>query len=404
MSKKLLALLMAMVLSVYMLAGCGASEEAPTDAPAQEEQAVEEEKKEEEKPAEEKKEEAPAVEASETGMVETFYDPDFSIEKLENGIKKVIDGDKRELILVPRELEEVPAEYADSIVVRTPVERAVFLSSTQTCFFRAVDRPDLVDSIAGVSDGDWTEIELIDQGLKDGKIQQVSSGMGEADYELIQSLDPDIVFVYTGTSPQTEHIEKFKELGINYAVDNEYMESNYMARMEWMRFVLTFFNADEDVDKVMEAAQKRLDDAKAEIAGKEAPKVAIFSVSGGNVYGTSDSSWLGSMIKDMGGSNVFGDLPAGPVTPEAAFEAAQDADVIIYSSTPEWCNGMAGIKENFPLIEDCKAYENDNIYQYDDSFWMGIDKSDVMAVEMCSIFYPEVFNPGEMDFFVKVAK
>ena len=323
---------------------------------------------------------------------------------LDNGIKKVIDGEKRELILVPKELEEVPEEYKDSIVIRTPVEHAVFLSSTQACFFRAVDRPDLIDHIAGISDGDWTEIEGIDKAMKDGKIQQVSSGMGEVDYELLQSLNPDIVFVYTGTSPQTTQIAKFEELGINYAVDNEYMEKDYMSRMEWMRFVLTFFNADEDVNKVMENAQKTVNEAKAAIAGKEQPKVAIFSVSNGSVYATSDESWLGSMVKDMGGVNVFSGMPAGAITAEAAFDAVQDADVIIYSSTPEWCNGMEGIKENFPLITDCKAYENDNIYQYDNSFWMGIDKTEVMASEMASVFYPEALSKDAMEFFIKVTK
>ncbi len=48
--------------------------------------------------------------------VENLYDPNFSIELLEDGIKKVIDGEGRELILIPKEVEEVPAEYADSIV------------------------------------------------------------------------------------------------------------------------------------------------------------------------------------------------------------------------------------------------------------------------------------------------
>lgn len=223
---------------------------------------------------------------------------------MEDGIKKVIDGEGRELILVPKEMEEVPAEYTDSIVIRTPVENAVFLSSTQVCTFRAVDDSTIIEAIAGVSGGvdEWAGIPAIKEGLENGSIVDIGgASMGEPDYELIQSLNPDIVFLYTGSNPQTNQIAKFEELGINYAVDNEYMESNYLARMEWMRFILTFFNADEQVNEVMNNAQKVVDEVKSKIEGLEKPKVAVFSVYDGAVYGTSDNSWVGTMLSDMGG-------------------------------------------------------------------------------------------------------
>lgn len=394
MKRKLLALLMSCVLAATAFSGCtqNTQNQSNSDTPIEAETTTSEGSK--------------SNESSAT-FVENLYDPNFSIELLEDGIKKVIDGEERELILVPKEMEEVPAEYTDSIVIRTPVENAVFLSSTQVCTFRAVDDSAIIEAIAGVSGGvdEWAGIPAIKEGLENGSIVDIGgASMGEPDYELIQSLNPDIVFLYTGSNPQTNQIAKFEELGINYAVDNEYMESNYLARMEWMRFILTFFNADEQVNEVMNNAQKVVDEVKSKIEGLEKSKVAVFSVYDGAVYGTSDNSWVGTMLSDMGGINAFSGMPEGTLTMEAAFECIQDADVIIYTSTPSYCNGMEGVMEAFPQLSECKAYENDRVYQYGDSFWIGIDQSEIMAADLAAAIYPDTFADRTLTYYVKLEK
>lgn len=394
MKRKLLALLMSCVLAATAFSGCtqNTQNQSNSDTPIETETTTSEESKSNE---------------SSAAFVENLYDPNFSIELLEDGIKKVIDGEGRELILVPKEMEEVPAEYTDSIVIRTSVENAVFLSSTQVCTFRAVDDSAIIEAIAGVSGGvdEWAGIPAIKEGLENGSIVDIGgASMGEPDYELIQSLNPDIVFLYTGSNPQTNQIAKFEELGINYAVDNEYMESNYLARMEWMRFILTFFNADEQVNEVMNNAQKVVDEVKSKIEGLEKPKVAVFSVYDGAVYGTSDNSWVGTMLSDMGGINAFSGMPEGTLTMEAAFECIQDADVIIYTSTPAYCNGMEGVMEAFPQLSECKAYENDRVYQYGESFWIGIDQSEIMAADLAAAIYPDTFADRTLTYYVKLEK
>lgn len=394
MKRKLLALLMSCVLAATAFSGCtqNTQNQSNSDTPIETETTTSEESKSNE---------------SSAAFVENLYDPNFSIELLEDGIKKVIDGEGRELILVPKEMEEVPAEYTDSIVIRTPVENAVFLSSTQVCTFRAVDDSAIIEAIAGVSGGvdEWAGTPAIKEGLENGSIVDIGgASMGEPDYELIQSLNPDIVFLYTGSNPQTNQIAKFEELGINYAVDNEYMESNYLARMEWMRFILTFFNADEQVNEVMNNAQKVVDEVKSKIEGLEKPKVAVFSVYDGAVYGTSDNSWVGTMLSDMGGINAFSGMPEGTLTMEAAFECIQDADVIIYTSTPAYCNGMEGVMEAFPQLSECKAYENDRVYQYGESFWIGIDQSEIMAADLAAAIYPDTFADRTLTYYVKLEK
>lgn len=400
MNRKTLSSLLAAAMLLTALSACAKTEQTTTAAaPAPETTASETE--------------APAVsetenaETTEPEAAENLYSENFKIERLSDGIKRVTDGDGRELILVPRE-QEVPAEYSESVVVRTPVNNAVFLSSTQVCTFRAVDDSEIVSRIGAVCGGadSWTDIPAVAEGLTSGDIIDVTgdSGTGEPDYEKIAALEPDIVFVYSGEYGQQAQMQKFDELGINYAVDNEYLESNYLARMEWMRFILTFFNADEAVEEVMSNAQKTVDEAKTAVSGNEPKTIAVFNVFDGTVYATSPDGWFGTMIADMNGSNVFADMPSNSLTLEAAFDVIRSADVIVYSSTPSWCPGMDAVKEAFPQITECKAYENDNVYQYAELYWLGIDQSDIMAADIAEVMYPEAFEGRQLSYFIKLEK
>ncbi len=408
MNRKTLSALLAAALLITSLSACNSTEQTTADTTAAAEtttEAVDTATAEDTAAGSGNSEET--TPAAEPETVQNMYSDGFKIELLSGGIKRVTDADSRELILVPRE-QEVPAEYSESIVVRTPVNNAVFLSSTQVCTFRAVDDAEVVSSIGGVCGGaeSWTDIPAVAEGITNGDIIDVTgdASTGEPDYEKIAELSPDIVFVYSGEYGQQSQMAKLDELGINYAVDNEYLESDYMARMEWMRFILTFFNADDAVDEVMKNAQKNVDEAKAAIADSEPKTIAVFNVYDGTVYGTSSEGWFGTMLTDMNGVNVFADMPSTMLTMEAAFEAISTADVIVYSSTPSWCPGMDAVIAAFPQLTECKAYENNNVYQYTDLYWMGIDQSDIMAADIAAVMYPEAFEGRSLSYFVKLEK
>lgn len=397
---KLLALILSAAMLTTALAGCGngnGGNSSSTNESSQESTSSQTESSSEES----------SMSTEENG-VNIKYSDAFSIEVLENGIKKVKDGENRELILIPKEIEEVPAEYAESIVIRTPVEKAVFLSSTQVCSLRPLNNDAIYDRVAGVSgEADrWSEIPGIQNRMNEGKIKNVGGDMGDPDFELIASLEPDVVFVYTGPYQQPNVIENLQSLGINYAVDNEYTETNYLGRMEWAKFVLTFFNEDKAAADMMSNVNETIENMKKNIEGLEMPKVIFASEYNGNINVCGSDSWLSSMIKDAGGNNVFAELPADglSLSLEDFIAKANDADVIVYTSTPTWMPNMEVLLSKIPQLEDCKAVKEGRIWQYDDSFWMGIDKSEVMAEDMAAIFYPEKYEGRELTFFTKIAE
>lgn len=333
------------------------------------------------------------------------YSQNFHIEYLENDIKKVTDGDGRELILVPKVLGKIPEEYADCTVITTPVENAVYMSSTQVCMLRAANDATIWDKVGAVSSdaSSFTGLDGVIDGLTNGTILNVGGMMGDPDYEQIQMLQPDVVFVYTGDYGQQGIIEKLNELGIQYAVDNEFLETDYLARMEWMRFILAFYNKEAEADAYMTQAEEKITAIQTQLQGVEPKKVAMFSMYDGVGYGTGDDSWNGHLLADVGGKSAFAGMTEYSYTAEKIFDCVSDADVIIYTETTGMCDGLAAIEEAFPQIKECAAYQNGNIYQLDDKYWNSVDQTDVLAEDLAAVIYPEQFSDHTLHYYVKLA-
>ena len=214
------AILLAVLMTAMMFAGCGnKADETKQSQTVKETEAV---KKNRGIQRDEKRKRLgrPKQKKLETTSIRMHFPLNIWMTEL----KKVIDGEGRELILVPKEID-VPEEYADANVVRTPIENVLFMSSTQVCMLR----PPTVKPY-GIPWPEWNgerdswSFEEIKKGFDDGRIVNVGGDMGEPDYELVQKMNPILRLFYTGSSPQVGVIEKFEELGIPYAVDNEYME------------------------------------------------------------------------------------------------------------------------------------------------------------------------------------
>lgn len=149
----------------------------------------------------------PAMAAGEDAAEETTIQPGtsaqlryatgFSIDYLEDGIKRVIDGEGREIILIPREIETIPAEFEDKQIVRTPVERVMYSSNPMVGMLMLLDEDWVLDSICAVTTKEsiWTFDEIIER-MQDGRIEYVGNNSnGDPDYEQVQKINPELVFV-----------------------------------------------------------------------------------------------------------------------------------------------------------------------------------------------------------------
>ncbi|MCC0694699.1 ABC transporter substrate-binding protein [Clostridioides sp. ES-S-0048-02] len=319
--------------------------------------------------------------------LELKYASGFSVENLEDGIKKVVDGDNRELILIPKKIK-IPEKYKNANIVRTPVDNVLIASTTQACSLRTIGE---LDSIKAVTTEEqyWT-IKEIKNLMKDGKIHYVGSNLAP-DYEKIVDLNPDLTIVSSGLSEaDTKFIDKLEELGLNYVVDNEYKEQNPFGRMEWTSLIAAFYDKEDIATSELDKTVQKIEEVSKKIKNKSKPKVVWASVYEGNAYIAPKNSYVDNMINMAGGINACASIDSneGRVSIEQLHEVAKDADIFVYSSSSDYAPNLESIKSSAPVLSDLDVVKNGNLWVFAPDYYQSVDKTDELIVDLVEIFHP----------------
>ncbi len=336
-------------------------------------------------------------------ILELRYTNAFNIEYLENGNKIVTDGDGVDWLLVPQG-QQVPTGYGNLSVIYTPIDRVLLASTTQACLLRPLE---VLDSVVAVTASlDSWYIDEIKTGLQNGTVTFVGEDWAP-DFEKIQEIDPDYAVVYTGSYPQTTLIEKFKELNIPYLVDNEYIESKAFGRMEWIKFLATFYNKDDVAVEFFDSALQQIEDLQGVFADREQPKVVWGSLYNGKVYVPQAGSYVAEMIALAGGDYVFNHLGvnesgSAEITLEEFYVQAIDADIFIYSS---WdVLSTDDIVKQAQILAELKSMKNGNVWRYNENWYQSLDRTHLQIVELAGIFHPTLFTEKINDYLTQLKK
>lgn len=327
------------------------------------------------------------------------YAKNFSVKYLRNGIKKVTDAEKRVLILVP-EGKEVPEEFKNEIVINTPIKDVLLGSTTEACLLRPINELGSIKAVT-TKEENW-QIPEVKQGLKDGKITYVGSSKNP-DYEKIASIKPQMAFVYTGPSGEQSMIEKFKELNINYAVNNEYLEENPFGRMEWMKFMAAFYNKEEEAEKYFNESVKKVEEASEKLPKDNKPTVAWGLISKGQVFAPKADSYVAKMIELAGGDYVFKEPGTGnaKIGLEDFYAQAKDASLFMYASSTTYAPTLKSVLEKGPALENLKAVKDKNTWCFAPDYYQSIDKTDDLIIQLMEIIHPKDGETEKITHYVK---
>ncbi|MBU4541119.1 MAG: ABC transporter substrate-binding protein [Firmicutes bacterium] len=325
---------------------------------------------------------------SESGneMLKLDYSTAFSVEYLDNDVKKLTDADGRIIMMVPKG-KTLPDEYQDAdVIIEGELDRVMLASSTQGCMMRALDAVDVIKAVTTKQES-WTIAEIADA-IKAGTITFVGDNKAP-DYEMIKSLDPELVFVYSGDYGLQDMMTKFNELGINYAVCNEYTEDDPRGRMEWIKFYAAFFDKEDQAITFFNQAMKNIETTVKDAQKTEKPKVAWAMVSSGKVYIADQNSYVGKMIEMSGGDYVFKDMAAGSggITLEEFYATAKDADILIYSSMEQYSPTLDSVVSQSPILANLKSVQDGKVWCLANDFYQSIDKTDAVIGDLFTIFH-----------------
>lgn len=122
------------------------------------------------------------------------------------------------------------------------------------------------------------------------------------DLEIIKSLNPD--YILSTNSLQNDLQPKYSSIGIkSIFVNLRSVEGIY----DTIEYLGKKFGKEDKAEELVQEYKEFLEKYKSENEGKESPKVLILMGLPGSYIVATDNSYVGSLVKMAGGTNVYGD-------------------------------------------------------------------------------------------------
>lgn len=296
-------------------------------------------------------------------------------------------------LFIARNDETAPEDFTGQ-VLEGDAKRIVAMSSTHIAMLDAVGA---ADKVVGVSGIDYISNENV-QSRRDS-VGDVGYE-GNINYELLLSLDPDLVLLY-GVNGASAMEGKLKELGIPYMYVGDYLEESPLGKAEWMVALSEVIGQRDKGEKTFGEIPARYNALKQKVADNalDAPSVMLNTPYGDSWFMPSTQSYAARLVSDAGGNYIYQKNTGNasvPVDMEEAYMLASQADM--------WLNvGMANslddVEAMVPKFTDIRCFQNGYIYNNNlrsnaaggnDYYESAVVNPDLVLRDLIKIFHPEL--------------
>lgn len=344
--KKKIIIAMTMLLTVFLLSGCG-QEPAVEKLPAAAEESVfwDELKK--------------------TGSMELQYADQFSVDYYEDGYAKLEIKDSGSYLIIPEGKSAPEGTPEEVVLLQQPLDHIYLVATSAMDLIRELDGIDRV-RLSGTDAGGWY-IEEAKQAMEKGDILYAGK-YSAPDYERILSNDCDLALESTMIYHTPEVKEQLEKFGIPVLVERSSYESHPLARMEWLKLYGVLLGKEEQAEEIFNEQVNAL----SEVLGTESTgkTVAFFYINSNGIVNVRKSSdYVPKMIEMAGGTYIFEDLgdenelSTMNMEMEAFYSQARDADYLIYNSTIDAeITTLEELLGKSSLLADFKAVKEGHVY------------------------------------------
>lgn len=296
-------------------------------------------------------------------------------------------------LFIARNGESAPEGFTGQ-VLEGEAKRIVAMSSTHIAMLDAVDA---AGNVVGVSGIDYISNEDV-QSRRDS-VGDVGYE-GNINYELLLSLDPDIVLLY-GVNGASAMEGKLKELGIPFMYVGDYLEESPLGKAEWLVALSEVTGQRDKGEEVFKGIPVRYNALKKKVADNalDAPSVMLNTPYNDAWFMPSTKSYAVQLIQDAGGDFIYKKNTGNaslPVDMEEAYLLASQADM--------WLNlGMANtlddVKAMVPKFTDIRCFRNGDVYNNNlrtnaaggnDYYESAVVNPDIVLRDLVKIFHPEL--------------
>lgn len=296
-------------------------------------------------------------------------------------------------LFIARDGETAPEGFTGE-VLQGDAKRIVAMSSTHIAMLDAVDAADRVVGVSGID-------YISNPGIQARRDSVGDVGYeGNINYELLLSLDPDIVLLF-GVNGASAMESKLTELGIPYMYVGDYLEESPLGKAEWLVALSELIGKRDAGEKVFAEIPVRYNAMKQKVADAGLPKSSVMlnTPYGDSWFMPSTKSYAVRLIEDAGGSYIYGKNTGNsslPIDLEEAYLLASDADMWINVGM---ANSLEEVAKMCPKFTDTRCFRNGNVFNNNartnaaggnDYYESAVVNPDILLRDLVKIFHPEL--------------
>jgi iron complex transport system substrate-binding protein len=300
---------------------------------------------------------------------------------------------------------QVDEELGNAVVIQTPIDSFVSLSSTYLPFLEQIGE---LNSLIAVDTADYIYNADVRSEVENGSLKTVGSGP-TIDVETVVELAPDVIMTSASGSADWDTHPVLEQAGLPVVINSDYLEQDPLGRAEWGKFIAAFYDKEAEADQVFDAMAARYEEAKASVAG-QSEKVTVFvnTAYEGTWYMPGGESYAAILLSDAGADYLWNDLEgtgAMPIDFEVVVERAKDADFWLNVG---FASDLASLAAMDPRYADFKAYQEGKVFNNNaritemggtDYFESGIANPDAVLRDLIAIFYPDLAGGHELYYY-----
>lgn len=250
-------------------------------------------------------------------------------------------------------------QHPESTATKTEVNKEVRLVATSPAVAQICSRLNL--DLVGVCNTSGTLPEKYDN------VKKVGMAMNP-DLETIKSLNPD--YVLSPSSLESDLQPKYASIGVKSLFLNLKSVDGMYASIEGLG---EKFDRKDEADEMLNEFKTFMDKYKDKNKDKKSPKVLVLMGLPGSYIVATDNSYVGSLVKLAGGTNVYGDGGGEEfLTANTEDMQTKDPDIILRAAhaLPDEVKEMFAKEfETNDVWKHFRAVQNGKVYDLDSSLF-----------------------------------
>lgn len=258
-------------------------------------------------------------------------------------------------LFIARNGEPAPEDFTGQ-VLNGNAGRIVCMSSTHIAMLDAIGETGRVVGVSGIDYISNPDIQARRDSVGDVGYE------GNINYELLLSLDPDLVLLY-GVNGASSMEGKLKELNIPFMYVGDYLEESPLGKAEWLVVAAELCDLRQAGADTLRRIARDYEALRSQPApGGKRPKVMLNTPYRDTWFMPSSHSYMIRLIEDAGGEYVYtGNTSDASVAVdlEEAYLLANASDIWINVGA---CNTLAELTAQNPKFADIPVVRNRRVY------------------------------------------